>query len=76
MFLVLYFWLRKRLERAPGALFLAYIGLYSAGRFLTEAIRTDPLMLGPLRVAQLVSLLGVALAVIGVPMLLRRLRTA
>jgi phosphatidylglycerol:prolipoprotein diacylglycerol transferase len=76
VFIILFFWLRKRLERAPGALFLAYIGLYSAGRFVTEAIRTDPLMLGPLRVAQLVSLLGVALAVIGVPMLLRRLRTA
>jgi phosphatidylglycerol:prolipoprotein diacylglycerol transferase len=76
VFFILYFGLRKRLERAPGALFLAYIGLYSAGRFLTEAIRTDPLMLGPLRVAQLVSLLGVAVAVVGVPMLLRRPRTA
>ena len=64
----------RRLERAPGALFLAYLGLYSAGRFITEGIRTDPLMLGPLRVAQLVSLLGVAMAVVAVPLMLRRTR--
>jgi hypothetical protein len=31
-------------------------------------------MLGPLRVAQLVSLLGVAMAVVGVPLMLRRTR--
>jgi phosphatidylglycerol:prolipoprotein diacylglycerol transferase len=65
-------WLRRRLAPAPGALFFAYLGLYSAGRFVTEAIRTDPLMLGPLRVAQLVSLLAMGLAVVGVPLLLRR----
>jgi phosphatidylglycerol---prolipoprotein diacylglyceryl transferase len=74
VFIVLVALLRKRLARAPGALFLAYVGLYSAGRFVTEAIRTDPLMLGPLRVAQLVSLIGVAMAVVGVPLLLRRSR--
>jgi len=63
---------RDRLERARGALFLAYLGLYSFGRFLTEALRTDALMLGPIRVAQLVSVLAVAAAIIGVPLLLRR----
>ena len=67
---------RDRLARAPGALFLTYLGLYSAGRFFTEAIRTDPLMLGPLRVAQLVSLLGVAVAVVAVPLMLKRARPA
>ena len=70
-------WLfRARVARAPGALFLTYLGLYSAGRFFTEAIRTDPLMLGPLRVAQLVSLLGVAVALAAVPLMLRRARPA
>ena len=62
--------------RAPGALFLAYVGLYSLGRFFTEALRTDALMLGPLRMAQLISVLGVVLAVIGVPLLLKRARSA
>ncbi|HAM56867.1 MAG TPA: hypothetical protein DCQ64_16285 [Candidatus Rokubacteria bacterium] len=33
-------------------------------------------MLGPLRVAQLVSLLGVAVAVVGVPLMLKRARPA
>jgi len=65
---------RDRLERARGALFLTYLGLYSIGRFVTEALRTDALMLGPIRIAQLVSVLGVAAALIGVPLLLKRSR--
>jgi len=65
---------RDRLAPAPGALFLTYLGLYSLGRFFTEALRTDALMLGPLRIAQLVSALGMAAALIGVPWLLKRAR--
>ena len=72
VFLLLVFALRSRLKRAPGALFLAYLGLYSLGRLFTEGLRTDPLMLGPLRIAQLVSLLGMAVAAVGVPLLLRQ----
>jgi len=71
-FLILYFVLRRRLERAPGALFLAYLGIYSLGRFWVEGLRTDSLMLGSLRVAQLVSVAAVVVAVVGIPMLLRR----
>lgn len=67
---------RARLSPAPGALFLVYLGLYSVGRFFTEGLRTDPLLLGAVRVAQVVSVLGVALAAIGVPMLVRRRRAA
>ena len=63
---------RRRLARAPGALFLTYLGLYSLGRFFTEALRTDALMLGPIRIAQVVSVLGVLAALCGVPMLLGR----
>ncbi len=76
VFLVLFFVLRGRLARAPGALFFAYVGLYSVGRFITEGIRTDPLMLGPIRIAQLVSVLGVLVAAVLVPLLLRRARPA
>jgi phosphatidylglycerol:prolipoprotein diacylglycerol transferase len=74
VFALLFWGLRGPLARAPGALFLAYVGLYSLGRFVTEAVRTDPLMLGSLRIAQAVSLAGVALALGGVPWLLRRSR--
>ena len=62
--------------RAPGALFVAYLGLYSLGRFFTEALRTDALMLGPIRIAQLVSVVGVGAALAGVPLLLRRSRAS
>jgi len=76
VFLLLIVVFRKRFERAPGALFLTYLGLYSIGRFLTEALRTDALMLGPIRIAQLASVLGVTLALVGVPLLLRRTRAS
>ena len=74
-FLLLYFVLRRRFERAPGALFLAYLGLYSLGRFWVEGLRTDSLMLGSFRVAQLVSVAAVVVAAVGIPILLRRRRT-
>ncbi|QAA32788.1 hypothetical protein C1I91_14700 [Clostridium manihotivorum] len=38
-----------------------YIGLYSIARFFVEGLRTDSLMLGSFRIAQLVSLVGVVL---------------
>jgi phosphatidylglycerol:prolipoprotein diacylglycerol transferase len=71
-FVVLFLVLRRRLERAPGALFLAYLGLYSLGRFWVEGLRTDSLMLGSMRVAQLVSVLAIAVAAVGIPLLMRR----
>jgi len=74
VFLLLVLVFRGRLKHAKGALALTYLGLYSVGRFITEGLRTDPLMFGPIRVAQVVSLLGIAAAVIGVPLLLRRSR--
>lgn len=52
-FLILY---RAR-KKFSGQLFLLYLAFYSAGRFFIEGLRTDSLMLGPLRVAQLVSIL-------------------
>ena len=39
-----------------GQIMLFYLVLYSAGRFFIEGLRTDSLMLGPVRVAQLVSM--------------------
>jgi phosphatidylglycerol:prolipoprotein diacylglycerol transferase len=74
VFALLVLVLRRRFERAPGALFLAYLALYSVGRFWIEGLRTDSLMFGSIRVAQAVSLLALALAVVGVPILLRRSR--
>lgn len=49
-----------------GIVFFSYIGLYSIGRFFIEGLRTDSLMIGGLRVAQLISLLGVVIWIIGI----------
>ncbi len=49
----------------PGTLFLLYAVGYSAGRFWIEGLRTDSLMLGPLRIAQVVSLIGIIGGLIG-----------
>jgi phosphatidylglycerol:prolipoprotein diacylglycerol transferase len=61
IFLLIY---RRRKER-NGEVFLMYVLLYSAGRFLIESFRTDSLMLGNFRAAQVVSVTAAALALIG-----------
>ncbi|MGH1393822.1 MAG: prolipoprotein diacylglyceryl transferase [Trichormus sp.] len=48
-----------------GTLFMVYLVAYSVGRFWIEGLRTDSLMLGPLRIAQVVSLTGVTLGLAG-----------
>jgi phosphatidylglycerol:prolipoprotein diacylglycerol transferase len=48
-----------------GTLFLLYLPAYSLGRFWIEGLRTDSLMLGPLRIAQIISLVGIALGLAG-----------
>jgi phosphatidylglycerol:prolipoprotein diacylglycerol transferase len=72
VFCVLWFVLRKRLERRPGALTLCYLGLYSVGRFFVEGLRIDSLMLGSLRVAQLVSLLLIIVSSVGLTLMMRK----
>lgn len=57
VFVILMIILRK--SKKNGIVFFTYLGLYSIGRFFIEGLRTDSLMLGPIRVAQLVSLCGV-----------------
>ena len=70
VFLFLYlYWPRKK---AAGEVAFLYLILYSAGRFFVESIRTDSLMLGPFRVAQLVSLVLILIGIIGIVVLRRR----
>jgi phosphatidylglycerol:prolipoprotein diacylglycerol transferase len=82
VFLVLVLALRRRFARQPGALFFAYIGLYSLGRFAIESVRLDSfwvgygLWLGPFRVAQLASVLGVAVALAGLAWTKKRAHSA
>jgi phosphatidylglycerol---prolipoprotein diacylglyceryl transferase len=72
VFLLLIWWLRLRLRPYPGALFFAYIGLYSIGRFVIEALRLDSFWLGPFRVPQLASVLGIIVAIVGMAWAKRR----
>jgi phosphatidylglycerol:prolipoprotein diacylglycerol transferase len=65
-------WVRPRLGRHPGAVFFAYIGLYSVGRFFIEGLRLDSFWIGPLRVGQLASAVGVLVAAAGIRWALRR----
>ncbi len=61
VFLVLWFLIRRRTSRS-GTVTLWYFLLYGAGRFVIEGLRTDSLMLGPVRVSQLLSLLLVGVS--------------
>ncbi len=65
-------WLAPKLKERPGALFFAYVGLYSVGRFAIEGLRLDSFWLGSFRVPQLASILGVVIAIAGLGWTARR----
>jgi phosphatidylglycerol:prolipoprotein diacylglycerol transferase len=63
-------------SRLPdGVLGLVYLGLYGLGRFFLSYLRTDPAVFAGLRQAQLASLLMFVIAVIAIPILVRRQTT-
>ena len=57
-------WLRRQNNIQTGDIFLTYIGGYSVGRFIIEGLRTDSLMFGPFRTAQLVSAITIIAVII------------
>lgn len=65
LLLTLFFRGLKKPRLKAGTLFLVYLIGYSLGRFWIEGLRTDSLMLGPLRIAQVVSLVGISLGLAG-----------
>src|SRR5699024_11111303 len=52
-------WYSRKKAKADGEVFLLYIVLYSVARYLIEGLRTDSLMFGQFRVAQLISLAAI-----------------
>ena len=48
-------YLLRKASLKPGSIFSLYLAGYSLGRVFIEGLRTDSLMLGPFRVAQLIS---------------------
>lgn len=57
--LFIFLWLFRKKKQYEGQILVYYITLYSLGRFFIEGLRTDSLMIGPLRMAQVISLVGV-----------------
>jgi len=57
--LIFILWYRKR-KKFDGEQAMFYILLYGIGRFLIEGNRTDSLMIGPLKVSQVVAVLCIA----------------
>ena len=76
IFVVLVLVLRDAFQRRPGAVFFAYIGLYSVGRFLIEGLRLDSFWVGGIRVPQAASVVGVIVSIVGLKWVSRRSRGA
>ncbi|NBG88512.1 prolipoprotein diacylglyceryl transferase [Isachenkonia alkalipeptolytica] len=70
VFLLVY----SKKKKVTGEVFLLYIALYSLGRIFIEGLRTDSLMLGQFRVAQLISV-ALILAAFGIRHILIRKKT-
>ena len=61
IFIILMLLIRK--PHRYGQIFSLYLILYAVGRFFIEALRTDSLMLGGLKMAQVVALIGIVLGI-------------
>jgi phosphatidylglycerol:prolipoprotein diacylglycerol transferase len=56
-------------KKFDGQIVFAYLMMYSVGRFFIEGLRTDSLMIGPLRTAQMISLILIIVSIIVLIML-------
>ena len=63
VFLILIFILYKK-KQQHGIVIGSYMVLYSLGRFFIEGLRTDSLMFFGLKIAQIVSLIGIIIGTI------------
>ena len=62
-FILLHIW-SKKLRTFDGEIFLLYVMWYGTGRALIEGLRTDSLMLGDIRVSQLVGIVSAIVALV------------
>ncbi len=68
-------WLIKR-RKFDGQMFLVYVSWYGAERFIVEGLRTDSLMIGSLRVSQLVAIVSAVAALIVMAVVLQKIRSS
>ncbi|MGL5352594.1 MAG: prolipoprotein diacylglyceryl transferase [Clostridium sp.] len=64
--------LSKKKENQNGIVLGSYMALYSVGRFFIEGLRTDSLMFFGLRIAQIVSLIGIVAGIGFIIMAIKR----
>lgn len=62
--LILLLILYKKKNNEDGVVVASYITLYSLGRVFIEGLRTDSLMLGNIRIAQLINIIGMVLGIV------------
>ena len=60
----IFLWLFRKHKKYEGQLAIYYLILYSLGRFFIEGLRTDSLMIGPLRMAQVISITTIIVCLI------------
>lgn len=63
IFLILMIILHKKKSNENGVVIASYAVLYSVGRLFIESLRTDSLMIGNIRIAQFMSILGVIIGI-------------
>ena len=60
----IFLWFFRKHKKYEGQLAIYYLILYSLGRFFIEGLRTDSLMIGPLRMAQVISITTIIVCLI------------
>lgn len=51
-------------KRKDGVVISSYLILYSLGRLFIEQLRTDSLMIGNIRIAQFMSIMGILIGIV------------
>ena len=64
VFILLMVILYKKRKNEDGVVISSYLILYSLGRLFIEQLRTDSLMIGNIRVAQFMSIMGISIGIV------------
>lgn len=71
IFILIYFYLSKKLAKVPGLCSLTYIALYSLVRLMIEPLRTDSIMAGEIPVPIIASAAFLILSIVLIPFIVR-----
>ncbi|MBX9573219.1 MAG: prolipoprotein diacylglyceryl transferase [Candidatus Obscuribacterales bacterium] len=71
IFLLIYFYLLKKLSNYPGLCFLIYVALYSIGRLMIEPLRTDSIMAGSIQIPIVASFVFLLASLLFIPVFIK-----